>query len=1005
MLEIRTLGGLSLEVNGQAMQDLGSRKAEAILVYLVMAGRQLNRNVLKTLFWPESSEEHASTSLRVELSILRKRLGAFLQITREAIGIRPDAKVYLDLSDLNTNLASGQMEQALEIYQGDFLQGFHIRDSSEFEDWLRWERESARRSVLGALHASISEAIEAKDCVKGQTFVRRLLKLDPLDELAQQRCMLLLALDGQRTAALAQYEECRTILQRELGVEPSPETQALCEQILRGERPASPGPALPQHNLPAPQTSFVGRAKELAQIGDLIHDPACRLLTLVGPGGSGKTRLALQAAGQALRSFQNGVYFVPLETCFSADDLVPAIVNVLPFSIDTIASELSPKAQLVDYLRSRSVLFVLDGFERLIDSAGLLSEMLDRAPQIHALVTSRQRLALKGEWTLAVEGLPVTQAQGGAPAGEADAVRLFFERARQAGSDFQPGGADNGHAVRICQLVEGMPLGIELAAAWSPVLSPREIADEMEKSLHFLTTPLRDVPEKHRSLQAAFDSSWQLLTEEQRETFGRLAVFRGGFDRQAAGLVARASLPQLSALLERSLLRRDQTGTFSMHGLLQQFAAEKLGQRAACQEQLYDRHCRYYIDLLTRRESGLMGAQMLQARDEIGQEIDNVRAAINWASLHWEERPARQALMSLLSYYTVQGWYEGRDAFRDIARMRRQALSASGVPDPGQDPILLSARAHQAFFSANLGQIDESEAISRECLKPLRELALREELSECLQNLGVNASLRGELDLAQGYLEEAILLGRECGHPLWPTYLLWLGHVYFLLGDYEQGRLSFEKSYELFERQRAVWGIAFALSKMGLAADGLGDHARALRYHQEALSIFERVGNNVGKAYSLSRMSLSAYFMGDYPQAVQFGQEGQRIFEEIGHRWGVCVSLCRLGFAAIGLGDGEQAKGHFMTALRQSQENQILPLSLYALAGLACTLAQQGKEEQALELFRYAQRHPQTPAPYLEQALRWIGDQGRASSADRSPAAGAGGEMEAIDEVVDRLLR
>ena len=332
---------------------------------------------------------------------------------------------------------------------------------------------------------------------------------------------------------------------------------------------------------------------------------------------------------------------------------------------------------------------------------------------------------------------------------------MFVERAQQAQPDFRPSGADNEHAVRICQLVEGMPLGIELAAAWTSVLAPREIADEMEKSLHFLTTPLRDVPEKHRSLQAAFDSSWQLLSEEQRETFGRLAVFRGGFDRQAAGLVAGASLPQLSALLERSLLRRNQAGTFSMHGLLQEFAAEKLSQRAACREQLYDRHCRYYIDLLTRRESGLMGAQMLQARDEIGQEIGNVRAAINWASLHWEERSARKALMSLLTFYTVQGWYEGRDAFRDIARLRREALSAREVPDPAQDPILLSARAHQAFFSANLGQIDESEAISRECLGALRELDLREELSECLQNLGVNASFRGELDLAQGYLEDS----------------------------------------------------------------------------------------------------------------------------------------------------------------------------------------------------------------------------------------------------------
>jgi DNA-binding SARP family transcriptional activator len=271
MLEIITLGGLSLRMNGQAIEDMGSHKAEAILVYLVVEGREQNRNVLATLFWPESPQNQASTSLRVALSILRKHLGDYLDIYRDTVGFTADAKVYLDLSDLEAKLANEQMEQALDLYQGGFLQGFHIRDSSEFEDWLRLEQERLRRSVLNALHESIFEAIEAGDYAKGHIFVRRLLELDPLDELAHQQCMLLLSLDGQRTAVLTQYEKCCVILQEELGVEPSQETQELHEMILRGESPASLGPVLPTHNLPTPPTSFIGRKRELAQIGELIR--------------------------------------------------------------------------------------------------------------------------------------------------------------------------------------------------------------------------------------------------------------------------------------------------------------------------------------------------------------------------------------------------------------------------------------------------------------------------------------------------------------------------------------------------------------------------------------------------------------------------------------------------------------------------------------------------------------------------------------------------------------
>ena len=1004
MLEIRTLGGITLGVNGHTISDMGSRKAEAMLVYLVVEDRQLNRDVLAALFWPESTGEHASTSLRVALSILRKNIGDYLDISRDTVRIKLDAKVYLDLDDLKEKLASGQMEQALEIYQGDFLQGFHIRDSSEFEDWLRLEQERVRRLVVKAIHAAISDAIEAVDYAQGHTFVKRLLELDSLDELAHQQCMLLLAKDGQRTAAIVQYEKCCAILQEELGIGISAETQKLYEQILRGERMINLGPAIPEHNLPTPQTSFIGREKELVKIEGLIKDPVCRLLTLVGPGGSGKTRLALRAATKALQFFPDGTYLIPLDASFSADYLISSIAKALQFNIDTFTSPLEPKIQLMDYMRNRSILLVLDGFEHLIDGASFVSEMLDHAPTLFVLVTSRQRLGLRGEWTLLVEGLPVPQNLEDEQLDDSDAIRLFTERAQQTKTEFQLSGSDCEYAARICRLVEGLPLAIELAAAWISMLSPKEIAEQMERGFDLLTTSMQDVPKKHSSLQAVFDSSWLLLKDEQQELFSKLSVFRGEFNLQAAKQVIGVNLQQLSALMDKSMLRRNENGVFTIHNLLRQFAAEKLNQLEELHENVHNRHCRYYINILNQRDADILGPRMLQARKEIRQEMENLQDAVIWACLHLEEHIVRETLTALLCFYSVQDWHEGKIAFRDITRLRRESLLSKGIPAESRDQVILSAWIHQAFLHSNLGQIDESEAISRECLGALRELGLRGELSECLHNLGVNASFRGEYESAREYLEEAIMLGRESDHNIWPTYLLWLGHVYFLLGEYEQGLLSLRKCYDIFKHRGSQWGIAFALSKMGLAADGLGEHSQAMEYHREALSISESVGNQAAKGYALSRMSMSSYFLEEYPQAVQFGKEGYQVFKKINHRWGLCTSLCRLGFANIGLGNIRKAKDCFNSALQQSKQDQMLPISLYALAGLASTLAQEGEDQTALELFWYVKQHPQTPMTYLDQAVRWIDDLDQESMGDGRPLVSRGDGIEAIDEVIERLI-
>jgi len=1004
MLEINTFGGISIIKNGRVITNLGSRKAQALLVYLAVERNQHPRNVLATMFWPESSQEHAAKSLRVEISALRKTFASYLEISRTSAGINKDASVQTDVHVLEEMVSRGQMEDAVALYHGDFLSGFQIPDSLDFEDWRRLEQERYHRLITEALQNSISRKFHKGDNKKALELTRHLLNLDPLNEFALQQSMTLLVLNGQRNDALLQYDQYSKLLQSELGVEASKATLDLYHQIVDGRELSSTIRVQPKHNLPAQQTSFIGREKELTRICKMIEDPHCRLITLVGPGGIGKTRLALQAAAACLESFEDGTYFIPLGSIPSPEAILSAIAHSLSFSYD-VATNLDPKSQLLDYLRHRTTLLVMDGFEHLLEGTKLLSLLLSHAADLKILVTSRARLDLQAEWVLQLEGLSYTEYVRESDVKDSPALTLFLERAHQAEADFQLTETARQHAIRICQLVEGMPLGIELAVAWVSVLSCKEIAEEIETSLDFLSTPLRDLPMQPRNLRAAFDHSWGLLIPEQQDILSKLSVFRGAFTRLAAMQIAKAKLTHLSSLIGKSLLRRNASGLFEMHELLRQYAAEKLDENAGIKEEIHERYTNYYIELLRQRESDLMGHRMRRVKAELNMEIGNIRTAVKWAIRKWHTEAALDALERFFNFYAVQGWHEGRDAFEALALEVAQRELNQDVPSYQQHPVYLSILVHQAFFGSNLGLIENSEALSQECLTPLRQMKMLKELSICLHNLGVNACFRGEYDLSIERLEAATRIGKEFQTIAWRSYYLWLGYVYFMIGEYERGMESFQICYDLFDEIDSLWGKAFALSKMGLAADGLKDHKQAMRYHQEAITIFETTEDQAGKGYTLSRMSLGAYLLGNYDDALRFGQEGYDAFQEIGHRWGNCISLCRLGFGYIGLGEIRKAKEQLHRALRLAQENQMIPLTLHALSGMACVMIKEGETKRSLELYRIVREHPETPAIYLDMVEGLFSEFYTSFSDPEDTLPRGSKEVETLGTVVDSILK
>ncbi len=970
MLEIKTFGGLSLELDGKRISPLGSHKAEAIAVFLAVEGGRHQRSVIAAKLWPDSNASDSQTALRVTLSLLRKSLQEYVLIDRETIGLNPESTIWLDADELERHLDEGRAAEALALYRGDFLEGFHVRGSLSFEDWCVWQQERYHRLMVDALHKAISRVAAAGSYQHGGELALKLLELDPLDELGHRQQMQLLALDGQRNAALLRYEALRTILRAELDVEPSEDSRRLYEQIAAGQLPFAAEAPPHRPRFPLQDTTFIGREQEMADLCSLLRRDTCRIVTLAGLGGIGKTRLALEIVRAVADDFPDGVYFAPLTAVVAPEYLLPAIGSALDFDFDGLASDLDPRQQLADYLVDRSLLLVLDSFEHLVGEAPLLCDLIAHAPGVKLLVTSRERLDLHGEWVFLLEGLPVPSDDGGSSDLQADALVLFLDRARRAGGKVSMCD-QQADVARICRLVGGMPLAIELAAAWTSVLSCAEIADEIEKNMEVLTAHARDVPERHRSLQAVFDHTWHLLMPEQRDALARLSVFRGGFDRRAATRVAGADLALLATLVKMSLLTRNAANRFDLHPLLRRYAAQRLSESAGAQDSVHDRHSRFFIEFLFQREDYLMGKRMVEVREEIRAELANVQAAVEWAVVQGHDSLAMRGFGGLLAYYGVADWHEGRIAFGHIADLRSRAAArkANGNED---DPVYLSARVREAFFCSHLGLVAQSEAISQECHGRLRDLGLQAELGLCLHNFGLNAALRGECYLAEEYLTQAIPIGRESGEFAWPTYALWLGYTYFLRGEYQRALAELEESRQVFANLGSQWGQAFALSKMGLAADGVGDYSHAMQFHRQALAMFERTEHKVGQAYTLSRMSVDAYGLEAYQEAADLAQAASVMFLELSHRWGVCGAWCRLGFAAVGLGDLAEAERYCCDALRLAWDSQIIPLTLYALTGLACVAVRRGAKARAAILLALVQQHPQMPALYLELASRWL---------------------------------
>lgn len=715
-----------------------------------------------------------------------------------------------------------------------------------------------------------------------------------------------------------------------------------------------------RYRLPRSTTPFIGREAEIASVIAFLRDPTVPLVSILGPGGMGKTRLALAAADHLYQSqdqlFVDGIVFITLASLNASTQIAPTLADSLAIPIDA-GREI--RQQLLAFLAPKQMLLILDNCEHLLDGVGLFEEILRAAPGVCILVTSRERLALQAEQAFPIAGLGTLEATESDAAEILDhpAIQLLRQSAQRAAPTFSLRAEDLPHAVRICRLVAGMPLGIEIAAGWVGMMSLAAIADEIQRNLDFLESNLRDIPDRHRSIRAVFDASWHHLEPQEQAIFRKLAIFRGGFSRAAAAHVVGANLKQLGHLIYKSLLHYDRNhARYMLHELLRQYAGEKLAEDPAAESVARERHRTYYLSLLGDQWEALRGADQEVALDDIDIDIDNIRLA--WHAAVAVQPDAQEHLSQLRVAMDPLGFYaqwcvhpeQGYEAFKLVSNEIDANTSATARV------TVIRALAWQAAFCRQLGRVELACELLEEAMThsndPAFDPALQKAEQAFLYYQWGYCLERRQNERALSYFRKSIELWEELGDNWWMALgFSGLGFNLSWSNRFSEARDYLQKSIEHFERYGNARELVILHERMSDSCQFKGDLGAA-RYHgQQALTLAEGTGNRKALADALRRMSVVVVLTeGNLEKADELNNKALTIYQSLNTQIGYAIALAQRAKHSLARGHVQAAERDFDAARAIFSTQQLRQGEGYSLRWLAIVAQMNGRQTDALEM-------------------------------------------------------
>lgn len=966
-------GSPTVEVGGESLA-LPFERRNQLLVFLALKRAWVGRAELAALLWPEQESKLAYTNLRKTLHRVQSLRWAS-GIESQGGALRFEAAT--DVFAFDSALGEQRLADALPLRRGELLAGFDDDQSEAWSSWLSFERDRLR---LAWRDAALTRLAVDIDTAEGIDLSTRLLDADPLDEAALRARMSWLARGGQSARARQVYREFVERLAEDLGLAPGAELRALHDSL--GTAVWSPAASASTPS-PKPDSDFIGRTVELRRIGALLAQDDCRLICLMGPGGVGKTRLAQRAMHEFASRFSDGVAFVQLEDISSSSELGGRLARELRVGL---AGSDEPLDQVVEFLRGRQVLLVFDNFEQLAADASVLEKLLQACAGLKIIVTSRVRLAVSSEWLMPVEGLPCPEIEDQDRFEAFDAVRLFVQAAQRVEPALVPA-VEAASIVDICRQLEGLPLALQLAAAWTRVLSCDAIAAGLRQGSELLRTVDAAHPARHASIEVVFEQSWRLLSAIERDALSRLSVFHGGFSAEAARAITGASLLVLGALADKSLLRKDGARIF-IHPLVQQLAALRLGNGEAC-ESTERAHALYFHRQLAQRRHDVENGDR-EALQWVDTEFENCRAAWRWSVAHQATDALTKSTPTLLHFSDHLGCFE-----EGLSFLRDTLESQCAQTDPKLAALLLAAAAHLEY---RLDRYGDAQATAARALAASRPGDHDTQL-QCLKVLG-SCSLRlGQHADARRYFRQALQQATASVDPHNAAAMLDnLALVEKAMGHYAEAlRLSIRS---LVQHQRLGDFAGEALCMNNLAVQYLDKHEyeSAGAHLRQGLAICERHGLVSTRGLILANLTEFAIKTGDHHLAEAYAKRALEVAEATGNRAVACFLKLQFVHLAVQRGDLTAARSDLGSSLEIAVA---IGRPYLMLAGLACfaeILAAQGEMECARLVLAFAADHPSMTAQGRDEMRARLA-QWRPAASAKSPLP----ELE-LDELVHRIV-